>query len=149
MKFLSGVFLSVAILVFGGLKVVERKKGTSAVTEILDYISLIKTEVSFLSADYDSIYKKGQERNYNQIVFDNGKISLTDNCSQSTRNMFYDFTSRLGTTDQEGQISLCSEYNDRFENVLRQRMEKDKEKMQVDTALSLLGAVCVLVVFSW
>ena len=149
MKFLSGVFLSVAILVFGGLKVVERKKGTSAVTEILDYISLIKTEVSFLSADYASIYKKGQERNYNQIVFDNGKISLTDNCSQSTRNMFYDFTSRLGTTDQEGQISLCSEYNDRFENVLRQRMEKDKEKMQVDTALSLLGAVCVLVVFSW
>lgn len=143
------MFLSVAILVFGGLKVVERKKGTSAVTEILDYISLIKTEVSFLSADYDSIYKKGQERNYNQIVFDNGKISLTDNCSQSTRNMFYDFTSRLGTTDQEGQISLCSEYNDRFENVLRQRMEKDKEKMQVDTALSLLGAVCVLVVFSW
>lgn len=149
MKFLSGVFLSVVILVFGGLKVVERKKGTSAVTEILDYISLIKTEVSFLSADYDSIYKKGQERNYNHIVFDNGKISLTDNCSQSTRNMFYDFTSRLGTTDQEGQISLCSEYNDRFENVLRQRMEKDKEKMQVDTALSLLGAVCVLVVFSW
>ena len=149
MKFLSGVFLSVVILVFGGLKVVERKKGTSAVTEILDYISLIKTEVSFLSADYDSIYKKGQERNYNHIVFDNGKISLTDNCSQSTRNMFYDFTSRLGTTDQEGQISLCSEYNERFENVLRQRMEKDKEKMQVDTALSLLGAVCVLVVFSW
>lgn len=143
------MFLSVVILVFGGLKVVERKKGTSAVTEILDYISLIKTEVSFLSADYDSIYKKGQERNYNHIVFDNGKISLTDNCSQSTRNMFYDFTSRLGTTDQEGQISLCSEYNERFENVLRQRMEKDKEKMQVDTALSLLGAVCVLVVFSW
>lgn len=149
MKFLSGVFLSVIILVFGGLKVVERKKGTSAVAEILDYISLIKTEVSFLSADYDLLYEKGQERNYNHIVFNNGKISLKDNCSQSTRNLFYDFTNRLGTTDRDGQISLCSEYKERFENVLRQRMEKDKEKMQVDTALSLLGAVCVLVVFSW
>ena len=149
MKFLSGVILSVTILVFGGLKVVERKKGTSAVTEILDYISLIKTEVSFLSADYDSLYEKGQKRKYNYIIFNNGKIELTDNCSQPTGNLFYDFTSRLGTTDREGQISLCEEYKGRFENLLKQRMEKDKEKMQVSTALSLLGAVCVLVMFSW
>ena len=149
MKFLLGVFLSVVILIFGGLKVVERKKETSAVTEILDYISLIKTEVSFLSADYDSLYEKGQKRNYNHILFNNGKIDLSDNCNHSTRKLFYDFTSRLGTTDREGQISLCGEYKGRFENILKQRMEKDKEKMQVNTALSLLGAVCVLVVFSW
>ncbi len=149
MKFLLGVVLSVAILIFGGLKVAERKKGTSAVTEILDYISLIKTDVSFLSSDYDSLYEKGQKRNYKHILFNNGMINLTESCNQTTCNLFNDFTSRLGTTDREGQISLCGEYKGRFENLLKQRMEKDKEKIQVNTALSLLGAVCVLVVFSW
>ena len=63
MKFILGVMLSLFILVSGGMKAVERKKNTSAVAEILDYISLIKTEVSYLSADYEAIYQKSKSRN--------------------------------------------------------------------------------------
>ena len=149
MKFILGVMLSLLILVSGGMKAVERKKNTSAVAEILDYISLIKTEVSYLSADYEAIYQKSKSRNYKHITFYDNKIKLNNYCNNEYRDLFNDFTSRLGTTDADGQLSLCEEYKQRFENILKQRMEKDKEKLQVNTALSVLGSVCVLIVFSW
>ena len=141
--------LSLLILVSGGMKAVERKKNTSAVAEILDYISLIKTEVSYLSADYEAIYQKSKSRNYKHITFYDNKIKLNNYCNNEYRDLFNDFTSRLGTTDADGQLSLCEEYRQRFEIILKQRMEKDKEKLQVNTALSVLGSVCVLIVFSW
>ncbi len=149
MKFILGVILSLFILVLGGMKAVERKKNTSAVVEILDYISLIKTEFSYLSADYEAIYEKGKNRNYKHISFNDNKIKLNDYCNNEHIDLFNDFTSRLGTTDAEGQLSLCEEYKQRFEIILKQRMEKDKEKLQVNTALSVLGSICVLIVFSW
>ena len=149
MKFILGVMLSLLILVSGGMKAVERKKNTSAVAEILDYISLIKTEVSYLSADYEAIYQKSKSRNYKHITFYDNKIKLNNYCNNEYSDLFNDFTSRLGTTDAEGQLSLCEEYKQRFENILKQRMEKDKEKLQVNTALSVLGSICVLIVFSW
>lgn len=149
MKFILGVMLSLLILVSGGMKAVERKKNTSAVAEILDYISLIKTEVSYLSADYEAIYKKSKSRNYKHITFYDNKIKLNNYCNNEYSDLFNDFTSRLGTTDAEGQLNLCEEYRQRFEIILKQRMEKDKEKLQVNTALSVLGSVCVLIVFSW
>lgn len=149
MKFILGVMLSLFVLVSGGMKAVERKKNTSAVAEILDYISLIKTEVRYLSADYEAIYQKGKSRNYKHISFNDKKIQLNDYCNNEYSDLFNDFTSRLGTTDADGQLSLCEEYKQRFENILKQRMEKDKEKLQVNTALSVLGSICVLIVFSW
>mgnify|MGYP003453061253 CR=1 FL=1 len=149
MKFILGVMLSLFVLVSGGMKAVERKKNTSAVSEILDYISLIKTEVRYLSADYETIYQKGKSRNYKHISFNDKKIQLNDYCNNEHSDLFNDFTSRLGTTDADGQLSLCEEYRQRFENILKQRMEKDKEKLQVNTALSVLGSICVLIVFSW
>lgn len=149
MKFIIGVILSLFILVLGGMKAVERKKNTSAVAEILDYIPLIKTEVSYLSADYEAIYEKGKSRNYKHISFNDKNIQLNDYCNNEHSDLFNDFTSRLGTTDAEGQLYLCEEYKQRFENILKQRMEKDKEKLQVNTALSVLGSICVLIVFSW
>ena len=149
MKFILGVMLSLLILVSGGMKAVERKKNTSAVAEILDYIPLIKTEVSYLSADYEAIYEKGKSRNYKHISFNDKNIQLNDYCNNEHSDLFNDFTGRLGTTDADGQLSLCEEYKQRFENILKQRMEKDKEKLQVNTALSVLGSICVLIVFSW
>lgn len=149
MKFILGVMLSLFVLVSGGMKAVERKKNTSAVSEILDYISLIKTDVRYLSADYEAIYQKGKSRNYKHISFNDKKIQLNDYCNNEYSDLFNDFTSRLGTTDADGQLSLCEEYRQRFENILKQRMEKDKEKLQVNTALSVLGSICVLIVFSW
>ena len=81
MKFILGVMLSLFVLVSGGMKAVERKKNTSAVSEILDYISLIKTEVRYLSADYEAIYQKGKSRNYKHISFNNKKIQINDYCN--------------------------------------------------------------------
>jgi hypothetical protein len=149
LKFVFGALLSLFILALGGMKAVERKKCTSAVVEILDCISLIKTEVSYLSADYEAIYEKGKNRNYKHISFNNEKIKLNDYCNNEHRDLFDDFTSRLGTTDTEGQLSLCEEYKQRFEIILKQRLEKDKEKLQINTALCILGSICVFVVFSW
>lgn len=149
MKFISGVILAIVILVFGGIKGIERKNITSTVTEILDFISLVKTEVDYLSADCDTIYKKGSNRNYKFIVISDNKLSLREINNSHISELFSDFTDRLGTTDKKGQLSLCDEYKHRFEEILKQRLERDKEKLQVNTALSLLGAICVLVVFSW
>lgn len=149
MRFILGVVLAVVILIFGGLKAIERKNVTSTVTEILDFISLVKTEVDYLSAECDTIYKKGSNRNYKFIVISDNKLSLREINNSHISELFSDFIDRLGTTDKKGQLSLCDEYKHRFEEILKQRLERDKEKLQVNTALSLLGAICVLVVFSW
>ena len=60
---------------------------------------------------------------------------------------FNSFIKNIGTTDQDGQISLCDEYKSRFEEALINRKSKDKEKLQVNTALSVFGALTVLIFF--
>ena len=149
MKFISGIVLAIVILIFGGVNALERKNVTATIGEIIDFINLVKTEVGFLSADCDTLYKKGIKRNYKFIVFSDNKISLKDINDHKSAELFLDFTNRLGTTDKNGQLSLCEEFKQRFEEILKQRLERDKEKIQVNTALSLLGAISVLVVFSW
>lgn len=149
MKTLLSVFLAVFILVSGGMKVSKRKKYIQAITEVLDFINLVKTEVAYISSDYETIFKKGENRKYKHIVFLNNEIKINGFSDTSEVILFYDFLNRLGKTDSSGQLMLCEEYKDRFEIILKERLEKDKEKIRVDTALSVSAAFVVLVFFLW
>jgi hypothetical protein len=57
------------------------------------------------------------------------------------------FLKSIGTTDADGQLSLCDEYQQRLKSYLDEQRSVEKSKTQVDFAVSLLGVFCVIVLF--
>ena len=57
------------------------------------------------------------------------------------------FLKSIGTTDADGQLSLCDEYQQRLKTYLDEQRLVEKSKTQVDFAVSLLGVFCVIVLF--
>ncbi|MBR5442228.1 MAG: hypothetical protein IKV44_04680 [Clostridia bacterium] len=57
------------------------------------------------------------------------------------------FLKSIGTTDTEGQLKLCDEYYQRMQCHLEEQRMAEKSKTQVNFAVSLLGAFCIVVLF--
>jgi hypothetical protein len=90
--------------------------------------------------EIDSYTRQNRTERDNQIFLD--KSVGVKFCED-----FKGFINKIGTTDEEGQINICEEYKERFEEILTKRKVKEKEKLQVNTALSLFGALTVLIFF--
>ena len=58
---------------------------------------------------------------------------------------FSGFVERIGTTEEEGQLSICDEYIERFREFYKESASKEKAKVNVVGAISALCVVCVLV----
>ncbi len=147
MKTVFIVFLATAFLFSGAMNVLKQVRITTALDEVVRFINLVKTEVHYTTADFEKIFLKGKSQNYKYVSFSDNEIFLNKSLGVKLNDEFNCFINKIGTTDEQGQISICEEYKARFEETLMKRKAKEKEKLQVNTALSLFGALTVLIFF--
>lgn len=147
MKTIFVLLLAALFLASGALNVFKQVGTTNALEEIISFISLVKTEVHYTTADFEKIFLKGKAQNYKYLSFYDNQIFLNKSVGERINEDLNSFISKIGTTDEEGQLDICREYKERFEEILRKRKIKEKEKLQVNTALSLFGALTVLIFF--
>ncbi len=147
MKTIFVLLMAFSFLGFGIFNVIRQIKITKALDEIVRFVSLVKTEMNYRKSEFLHIYSIGEKQGYKYISFSDGQIFADDAVGAGIIAEFNSFIKNIGTTDQDGQISLCDEYKSRFEEALINRKSKDKEKLQVNTALSVFGALTVLIFF--
>lgn len=147
MKTFFVIFLASGFLISGILNVLKQIRITKAIDEIIRFIGLAKIELHYRNAEYDYIVSKGKEQNYKYLSFSGDEIFVGASIGEKLKEDFNCFVKKIGTTDEDGQINLCEEYQRRFEDVLNNRKLKEKEKLQVNTALSVFGALTVLIFF--
>ena len=147
MKTVFVLLLATLFLFSGALNVLKQVGTTKALEEIIGFISLVKTEVHYTTADFEKIFLKGKAQNYKYLFFYDNQIFLNKSADKRINEDFNSFINKIGTTDEEGQLNICQEYKERFEEILRKRKIKEKEKLQVNTALSIFGALSVLIFF--
>lgn len=147
MKTVFVLLLATLFLFSGALNVLKQVDTTKALEEIIRFISLVKTEVHYTTADFEKIFLKGKAQNYKYLSFYDNQIFLNKSAGERINEDFNSFINKIGTTDEEGQLNICQEYKERFEEILRKRKIKEKEKLQVNTALSIFGALSVLIFF--
>ncbi len=131
----------------GALNALKELKTTKALDEIVCFINLVKTEVHYTAADFEKILFSGKTRNYKYLSFSDNQIYLDKSFGNKLCEAFDEFISKIGTTDDVGQLNICQEYKERFEEQLKKRKAKERERLQVNTALSLFGALTVLIFF--
>ena len=147
MKTVFVLLLATLFLFSGALNVLKQVDTTKALEEIIRFISLVKTEVHYTTADFEKIFLKGKAQNYKYLSFYDNQIFLNKSAGERINEDFNSFINKIGTTDEDGQLNICQEYKERFEEILRKRKLKEKEKLQVNTALSIFGALSVLIFF--
>ena len=147
MKTVFVLLLATLFLFSGALNILKQVDTTKALEEIIRFISLVKTEVHYTTADFEKIFLKGKAQNYKYLSFYDNQIFLNKSAGERINEDFNSFINKIGTTDEEGQLNICQEYKERFEEILRKRKIKEKEKLQVNTALSIFGALSVLIFF--
>ncbi len=147
MKTLMVCLLSLYIILLTVNEVKKTKNNSGAVREVLKLISSFKTELRFKLTCNDLLFEKVNQEKYKYIAFENNRLFLK-NCENNTvKNEFSQFISKIGTTDNDGQISLCDEYLSVFSLLEKDIREKEKSKIKVNTALGMLGAVTVFLFF--
>ena len=139
--------LASAFLLSGAFNIFKQVKITKALDEIVSFINIVRTEVHYTTADFENILLKGKTQNYKHIFFSDNGISVDKSVGERIEGDFNGFVNKIGTTDEYGQISICEEYKERFQELLAQRKMKEKENLQVKTALSVFGALTVLIFF--
>ncbi len=147
MKTLIVCLLSLYILLLTFNQVKKTKNNSGAVKEIVRLISVFKTELRYRLSCNDLLFEKVNRENFKYIAFENNRIFLKNCENSSIKQEFYQFISKIGTTDNDGQLSLCDEYLNCFSLLLKEITEKEKSKIKVNTALGMLGAVTVFLFF--
>ncbi|MGN1317071.1 MAG: hypothetical protein ACI4VW_08445 [Acutalibacteraceae bacterium] len=147
MKTLLVILLACGFLISGGINVLNQIKNTGTLDEIMRFIVLVKTELRYKTAEYDAIYSKGKAQNYKYLSFSDGEIYAPESIGVDLNEEFKEFIKKIGTTDEAGQLTLCDEYKERFEEALENRRSREKEKIQVNAALSVFGALTVIIFF--
>lgn len=147
MKTIFVLSIAFSFLAFGLFNAIRQIKITKALDEIVRFVTLVKTELNYKKSEFLHIYSTGEKQNYKYLSFSDGNIYADNAIGAEIIEEFNSFIKNIGTTDQEGQLSLCDEYKSRFEEALINRKSKDKEKLQVNTALSVFGALTVLIFF--
>lgn len=138
-------FIAFVLLGTGIYDVFRQKRKTRVLEEILSFIMFVKNEIRYRAPDIETLFRIAQQQNYSYIYFKDNKVKLCDNCDSKAENDFLRFLNRLGTTDTSGQISLCDEFLAVFTELLEHRKQNEKSKIQVNTALSVLSALCVII----
>lgn len=145
MKFVMVLCVALMFLAVGIYDVFKEKRKTVALDEIVRFVSFIKGELRYRTSDFETLVDSAKKQKYQYIKFDGLKILPDDFCDETVKSEFFQFINRIGTTDADGQISLCDEYISRFSEMLTQRKQKEKSKIQVNAALSVLSALCVII----
>ena len=141
------IFTAVLLLVAGGVDIYKQKCKTCVLDEIVRFVLYVKSELHYRTPDIENLFDSAIKQNYSYLYFDESGVKVDAVCDEGVRKEFSEFVGRLGTTDTDGQLALCDEYSNRFAGRLIERKQKEKSKIQISAALSVLSAMCVLVLF--
>lgn len=144
MNAFSSVILAVVFILLGVNKILNIKKNSEALYETVKFISSVKNNIRYLSMDYDSLLENAKNENYSYITFE-PETKLSDCVGEKRQKEFSQFIEKIGTTDEAGQMNLCDEYIERFKEFYNESISKEKAKVNVVGAISVLCVVCVLV----
>ena len=144
MNLFSAVLLSFVFVLLGVNRISNIKSNTRALGEAIKFINSVKNNIRFLSMDYVSLIENAEKENYSYISFDK-YITISPCVGEKIQKEFLEFTKKIGTTDEEGQLCLCDEYIERFRELYKESASKEKAKVNVVGAINVLCVVCVLV----
>lgn len=147
MKLFLALILSSSFVFIGFLSAERQRKCTKALGNAVDFISTVKTELRFKNADFSSICRLLDNGSFSFLSSENETISLSTVAGEENTLVFSEFIKRIGTTDGEGQILLCDEYKEKLFSAYEAQKKKEREKIQVNSSLSLLGALCSFIFF--
>ena len=139
--------LATGLLLLGLGAVLKQKRKSAILIEIVDFIRFIRLELQYRATDSETLGIMLQKENFKYIHKTEVGFCLSESVDEKTQGYFNSFINHLGTTDREGQLSLCDEYYDKLNDLLYEHKQREKSKIQVNTALSIFGALCVVILF--
>ncbi len=142
------VFVVVAaIVLFGVYDYLKYKKAINALEEAVKLFNLFKNEIYYKGSDCNALCKLGSSQGFKNLVFKDSKIILQGVDDKQIQKEFTYFAEKIGTTDIEGQLSVCTEAVNKLSSVLNERAKKESSKLQVNMSLSILGALSMIIIF--
>ena len=147
MKTVLVISVAVLLLLAGFYDSMKQKKKTSVFGEMVDFARFVKSEVQYRVTDSETLATKINSENFRYIKQKNDGFFATDIRDEKAREQFQTFVNHLGTTDKEGQLNLCDEYIEKFSELLNEHKQNEKSKIQINTALSVFGALSIVILF--
>lgn len=147
MKTILVISVAVLLLLAGFYDSMKQKKKTSAFGEMVDFARFVKSEVQYRVTDSETLATKIDSENFRYIKQKDDGFFATDIRDEKAREQFQIFVNHLGTTDKEGQLNLCDEYIEKFSELLNEHKQNEKSKIQINTALSVFGALSIVILF--
>ena len=144
MNIFTSLCVAVCFAVLGVSRILNIKKCTLTLCEAVKFINSVKNNIRFSSMDYENLINEGKKEGFLYINF-NGGVTLSDYAGEKAKHEFSCFVNKIGTTDEEGQISLCEEYAEKFKVFYKESVSVEKSKVRVIGALSVLSVICVLI----
>lgn len=147
MKYIFITIICFVIIGAGLNGVKKQRQKTALLDQSVRLISFIKTELNYRKPDCETLYNSARENGFDCIGLVDGTIVPKGDFDDNVTIDLQLFLKSIGTTDADGQLSLCDEYHQRMSAYLKERRSLEKSKTQVDFAVSLLGVFCIIVLF--
>ncbi len=147
MKYFFIIITCFVIMGAGIHEIKKQRQKTAFLDQSVRLISFFKTELNFRKPDCETLYNSAKENGFDCIRLLNGLLVPEGDFNDNATEDLTVFFKSIGTTDAEGQLNLCDEYQQRLKNYLDEQRSVEKSKTQVDFAVSLLGVFCVIVLF--
>ncbi len=147
MKLGTVFVVAIAIIFFGIYDFLKYKRCVNALEEAVKLFNLFKSEIYYKDSDYYSLCKAGEKENFKYILFNNSVISLGGIDDRRIKAEFSYFAEKIGTTDIEGQLSVCTQAIEMLSGILKEYSKKEASKLQVNMSLSILGALSMIIIF--
>ncbi len=141
------MLIAVCVILLGLYESLKYKKSVSTIEEIIGFLNMMKNEINYRRSDYFDLYASGEKCNYKYICFENGEILLSVQENKNIEDEFNQFINKIGTTDTDGQLSICEEYIRYFDDLYRNYKEKEISKIRTNLSLSLFCALSIIIVF--
>lgn len=139
--------VAIAIVFFGIYDFLKYKRSVSALEEAVKLFNLFKNEIRYKGSDYYALCNAGEKESFQYLHFDNTTISVGDIYDERIKTEFSYFAEKIGTTDVEGQLSVCNQAVERLNEFLKEYRKKESSKLQVNMSLSILGALSMIIIF--
>lgn len=147
MKFVLVLGMAGLFLFLGFRDSFKQKQKTSILNEIVGFLRFVRTELQYRATDFETLGQMVKNENLKYIKQNDDSFYLTQTQDEKIRDYFESFINRLGTTDKDGQLNLCDEYIEKFGEILNEHKKTEKSKIQINTALSVFGALCIVILF--
>lgn len=147
MKIVLVVGVAILFLFFGFRESIKQKQKTAILSEIMSFLRFVRTELQYRSTDFETLGQRLKNENFKYIKQNDKCFYITQIQDEEIREKFDSFINHLGTTDKDGQLNLCDEYIEKFTEILNEHKKTEKSKIQINTALSVFGALCIVILF--